>query len=182
MQNDSVKGWVAGTSRNEYKCPSWGFPKALQEGKNKVCEVANGMAHPFLRVSVPANSPFLLTLARLHDFIYVTFRQKAAWSIQRVLTKKKYKANLTKEKRNHRHLHGNKKDIIYYFTWPLSSSGNQWINDKIYRAWKVGKQDLQHLKVWVPGMNIRCISLLNPLFPKESGPSLNIISLVSFKF
>lgn len=31
-------------------------------------------------------------------------------------------------------------------------------------------------------MNIRFISPLNPLFPKESGPSLNIISSVSFKF
>lgn len=29
-------------------------------------------------------------------------------------------------------------------------------------------------------MNIRFISPLNPLFPKESGPSLNIISSVSF--
>lgn len=84
----------------------------MQEGKNKVWEVGewNGC------FSVPTDSLLLLTLARLHTFIYVTFRQKAVWSTVRVLTKKKYKSDLTKEKKTHRHLHGNKKDVIYDFT------------------------------------------------------------------
>lgn len=58
------------------------------------------MAHPVLNFSVPADSPLLLTLAPEHAFVYVTFRQKAGWSALGVLTKKKYKSDLTKGKRS----------------------------------------------------------------------------------
>ena len=103
--------------------PHEAFLRLCRRARTRSGKWGNGMAHPVLSVSVPADSPLLLTLAKLHTFIYVTFRQRVAWSTLGVLTKKKYKSDLTKEKRNHRHLHGNNKDIIYYFTWPLSSSG-----------------------------------------------------------
>lgn len=110
--------WV-GMSSN---VPHEAFLRLCRRARTRSGKWGNGMAHPVLSVSVPADSPLLLTLAKLHTFIYVTFRQRAAWSTL-LLTEKKYKSDLTKEKRNHRHLQGNNKDIIYYFTWPLSGSG-----------------------------------------------------------
>lgn len=101
--------------------PHEAFLRLCRRARTRSGKCGKGKAHLVLSISVPADSPVLLTLARLHTFIYV-FRQKAAWSTLGVLTKKKYKSDLTKEKGSHGHLHGNKKDIIYYFTWPLSGS------------------------------------------------------------
>lgn len=72
---------------------------------------------------VPADSESLLTLARSHTFIYVTVRQKESWSTPGVLTRKKYKSDLTRGKRSLRQLHGNRKDITCYFSWSLSCWG-----------------------------------------------------------
>lgn len=99
------------------------FLSLCRRARTRSGKWGNGMAHPVLSISVPADSPLLLTLARLHTFIYVTCKQKASWSTLRVFTEKKYKSDLTKRKRSLRHLPGNKKDITNHFTWPLSGSG-----------------------------------------------------------
>ena len=69
--------------------PHEAFLRLCRRARTRSGKQGNGMAHPVLSDSVPADSPLLLTLARLHDFIYVTFRQKAGCSALGVLTKKK---------------------------------------------------------------------------------------------
>lgn len=97
------QAWV-GISSNS---PHEAFLRLCRRARTRSGKWGNGMAHPVLNVSVPADSPLLLTLAPEHAFVYVTFRQKAGWSALEVLTKKKYKSDLTKGKRSLRHLHGN---------------------------------------------------------------------------
>lgn len=90
--------------------PHEAFLRLCRRARMRSGKWGSGMAHPVLSVSVPADTLVLLALARLHAFIYVTFRQpRALWGI---LTKKKYKSDLTKVKRSHRHLHGNKMEIV----------------------------------------------------------------------
>lgn len=96
--------------------PHEAFLRLCRRARTRSGKWGNGMAHPVLGVSVPADFPVLLILAISHTFIYVTSRQNAAWSTLGVLTEKKYKSDLTKGKRNLRHLNGNTKDVIYYFT------------------------------------------------------------------
>lgn len=58
--------------------PHEAFLRLCRRARTRSGKWRNGMAHPVLSVSVPADFPVLLTLAILHTFIYVTFRQKAA--------------------------------------------------------------------------------------------------------
>lgn len=97
------QAWV-GISSNS---PHGAFLRLCRSTRTRSGKWGSGMAHPVLNVSVPADSPLLLTLAPVHAFVYVTFRQKAGWSALGVLAEEKYKSDLTKGKRSLRHLHGN---------------------------------------------------------------------------
>lgn len=123
--------------------PHEAFLRLCRRARTRSGKCGKGKAHLVLSISVPADSPVLLTLARLHTFIYV-FRQKAAWSTLGVLTKKKYKSDLTKKKEAMDICMGIKR--ISYTTLPglFPAQESQQIYDKIYSTHRVGRQDLQH--------------------------------------
>lgn len=60
--------------------PHEAFLRLCRRARTRSGKLGNGMAHPILNISVPADTPLLFTLARFYAFIYVTFRQIAAWS------------------------------------------------------------------------------------------------------
>lgn len=80
--------------------PHEAFLRLCRRARTRSGKWGNGTAHPVLNVSVPADSPLLLTLTPVHAFVYVTFRQKAGWSALGVLTEEQYKSDLTKGKRS----------------------------------------------------------------------------------